>query len=380
MVSRAVQMAEEIEGEPATGVEDDDPEDVANEDAEEDFEAGMRQNAADYQAHDADGDQKLDFGEFCALVRDRETGDFTEEELMARFKQLDADGSGKVDLHEYVRWSLRDALGRSSSRVIDLFKQWDDDGSGEIDKKEFRRAIKSMGFDFFANDSEIDTVFDEFDIDKGGTINYKELNKMLRVQMQLDPKLQAGAVAIQTGTAGKHKLRRRDPTQKTSKLGAVELDESLPVQEQLRELLTKNAVRVIDLFREWDEDGSGTVDKKEFRKALQALGVKADKEELNTLFDTLDTDKGGTLEYGEINKALRRGGTVALDPSLQAGAVSIELKAKNKASSRSPQKGRGSGAISVGRKGGGSGGGSPPPRGGEAPQKKSIQDLVRDLP
>ena len=158
-------------------VADDD--DVANEgsDAEEDFEAGMRQNAMDFQAQDVDGDHKLDFGEFCALVRDREEGDHTEEELLARFKMLDADGSGKVDLHEYVRWALRDALNRSSSRVIDLFKQWDDDGSGEIDKKEFRKAIKSMGFDFFADDSEIDMVFDDFDLDKSGKLDYKELNK-----------------------------------------------------------------------------------------------------------------------------------------------------------------------------------------------------------
>ena len=47
------------------------------------------------------------------------------------------------------------------------------------------------------------------------------------------------------------------------------------VAEQLRDTLSKHAVRVIDLFREWDDDGSGQIDKKEFRKALQALGFKA---------------------------------------------------------------------------------------------------------
>ena len=34
-------------------------------------------------------------------------------------------------------------------------------------------------------------------------------------------------------------------------------------------------VRVIDLFREWDEDGDGTVSKKEFRKAMPLLGFDA---------------------------------------------------------------------------------------------------------
>eukprot|EP00966_Prymnesium_polylepis_P193760 4490929-Prymnesium_polylepis.1 len=98
--------------------------DVAEmDDAEEDFESGMRQNAMEYQTHDADQDNKLDFDEFCALVREREVGDHSDEALRQRFEALDRDGSGKVDLNEYVLWALRDALTRSSSRVIDLFRQ-----------------------------------------------------------------------------------------------------------------------------------------------------------------------------------------------------------------------------------------------------------------
>ena len=49
----------------------------------------------------------------------------------------------------------------------------------QIDKKEFRQAIKALGFDFATK--EIDMVFDDFDVDKSGSIEYKELNKMLRI-------------------------------------------------------------------------------------------------------------------------------------------------------------------------------------------------------
>ena len=48
--------------------------DVAKAQEEENFEAGMRQNAAEFQETDRDGDNKLDFKEFCALVRQREMG------------------------------------------------------------------------------------------------------------------------------------------------------------------------------------------------------------------------------------------------------------------------------------------------------------------
>ena len=69
---------------------------------------------------DADHDNKLDFGEFCAMVRGREEGEFSDEELQERFNLLDADGSGKVDMSEYLQWSLREALHRSSARPFAL--------------------------------------------------------------------------------------------------------------------------------------------------------------------------------------------------------------------------------------------------------------------
>ena len=47
-------------------------------------------------------------------------------------------------------------------------------------------------------------------------------------------------------------------------------------------------VRVIDLFREWDEDGDGEVDKFEFRKAMPMLGLHATKDHIDALFDSFD--------------------------------------------------------------------------------------------
>ena len=143
---------------------------------EEDFEAGMRQNAMERDAADADNDGKLDFGEFCVFVRDREEGEFTDEELKARFDALDGDGSGKVDMAEYLLWSLKDALMRSSSRVVDLFRAWDEDGGGTVDKKEFHKAVRSLGFDVAREDT--DAVFDSLDDDRSGALEYKELNEV----------------------------------------------------------------------------------------------------------------------------------------------------------------------------------------------------------
>ena len=276
----AAQAAQAAAVAAALAAQDDEDDDVMGT-GEEDFAFGMRRNAMEYDAHDVDGDQKLNFVEFSAMIREREAGEQTDEELMARFKALDADGSGQVDMNEYVRYMLCDALARSSTRVIDLFKQWDEDGSGQVDRKEFRRAIKSMGFDFFANDAEIDMVFDDFDADKSKTITYKELNAALKGMKLPPPKA----------------LRRTQPGSKGGRKAAfqstVQLDRNakVSVQEQLRELLAKHSVRVVDLFKDWDEDGNGCVNKKEFRKAVATLGLDASKKEVDALFDSFDPDR-----------------------------------------------------------------------------------------
>ena len=137
---------------------------------EEEFESGMRQNVAEFDMADQNQDRKLSFVEFCALVREREVGEHSDEELRARFDALDTNGSGMIDADEYVRFALRDAMQRSATRVVDLFRQWDEDRSGEVDRREFRRAIKALGFDFIATDAEIDLVFDELDKDRSGQV------------------------------------------------------------------------------------------------------------------------------------------------------------------------------------------------------------------
>ena len=93
---------------------------------------------------------------------------------------------------------------------------------------------------------------------------------------------------------------------------------------QLRDALTTNMVRVIDLFREWDDDNSGSVSKKEFRKAMPMMGLDVPKEEIDKIFDEWDADKSGIIAIAELNDMLRK--RAELDPSLlPGGAGEIEL-------------------------------------------------------
>ena len=283
-------------------------------DGDEDFDTGMRQNAMERDAADADQDGKLDFTEFCAFVRDREEGEFTDDELKARFDKLDEDGSGKVDMAEYLIWSLRDALTRSSQRVVDLFRAWDEDRSGTVDKGEFHKAIRALGFDVEQADS--DAVFDSLDDDKSGFLEYKELNTMLRKG--------EGAEKVKAKLKRAEKFRRDDgPGAKlTSKnlnknyagpripvlpdTVKLEVDGDKTIQEQLRDIIAQHQVKLIDLFREWDDDGNGALDKKEMRQAIAALGYECKKKDVDAFFDSIDTDESGWIEFEELKKALSK--------------------------------------------------------------------------
>ena len=75
----------------------------------------------------------------------------------------------------------------------------------------------------------------------------------------------------------------------------VKLDATsgVSVADQLNAILSEHAVKLIDLFREWDDDGNGGLDKKEFRKGVAALGYDVPKAEIDAVFDNINGDGNG---------------------------------------------------------------------------------------
>ena len=77
---------------------------------------------------------------------------------------------------------LLTALRAQSNRVIDIFLRLDEDMSGAIDKKEFRQVVIFVAKDLPPFEtSDIDETFDVLDADGSGTIELKELDKLLRL-------------------------------------------------------------------------------------------------------------------------------------------------------------------------------------------------------
>ena len=92
-----------------------------------------------------------------------------------------------------IQGQLRAHLARNHGKVLDLFRRWDVDGDGTVRKVEMRRAVASLGFD--APSSAVDALFDSFDRDSGGGIEYKELCRVLRREAETEARLRTDFVA-----------------------------------------------------------------------------------------------------------------------------------------------------------------------------------------
>ena len=70
-------------------------------------------------------------------------------------------------------------LNENLGRVVDLFHLWDDDESGTITRRELSKAMATLGLVDVSRE-ELDVLFDSFDLDGSGVIEYAELQKALR--------------------------------------------------------------------------------------------------------------------------------------------------------------------------------------------------------
>ena len=74
--------------------------------------------------------------------------------------------------------------------------------------------------------------------------------------------------------------------------------------KEIRDRLQGKLKRVIDLFRDIDDDNSGCITKKELGMGLKQIGYALPKEKLARIFNYLDVDGQGTIEYKELHTYL----------------------------------------------------------------------------
>ena len=108
----------------------------------------------------------------------------------------------------------------------------------------------------------------------------------------------------------------RDPTVKPKNRLSLEDDDDddlaeKTVSQKLVAALRANRARVLDLFRQMDENGDGEISRDEFMTAFQEEdrimdGLDVPTSACGALFDEWDADGSGSISFGELRKILRK--------------------------------------------------------------------------
>ena len=204
---------------------------------------------------------------------------------------------------------LRARLASQWQRVRDLLHQWDADGNGRISRAEWAVAIpKALGSGVSA--SAANALFDHFDTDHSGEVDFNELHAVLRQgsSIELEGQLQSGAVAFERNISQRFGVRHEMGKVGSNVVDGLKLQGASleAMMDALRAKIASSLQRTLNLFAEWDTDGSGSIDRQEFVRALAVLGLEPDAAVATALFDALDADHSGTLEFAELHTKLRQ--------------------------------------------------------------------------
>jgi hypothetical protein len=70
--------------------------------------------------------------------------------------------------------------------------------------------------------------------------------------------------------------------------------------EKVRQIIRSSSKSFEDIFREFDEDGNGTISQTEFRNAIRKLNLGLSSREIDKLMERIDTNSDGKIDWREF--------------------------------------------------------------------------------
>jgi len=212
--------------------------------------------------------------------------------------------------------AFKEAMHGRLDRIIDVFRSIDSNADGCVSRREFVSVIPIVFGEAWAahvglplDEATMLALFNSFDTDGSGKIEYRELYEALRrVDGPEIAKLRPGAAgAIELHSRNRIALRssaRRDPASRVGNANGA-LKKECNVAE-LTAALARGSARAVALLRLLDRNGDGKLSRSEFRAVLPLLGYDSRKcgKVADAVFDSLDLDSSGFLDAEELEIAL----------------------------------------------------------------------------
>lgn len=132
-----------------------------------------------FQSFDKNGDGKLSYSEFKEGYKKVFGSKFTsDEEIALIISKMDQNNDEFIEYEEFLRISLNQQKIVNEHNLKLAFDNFDIDKNGSLSREE----IKMILID--ADDKYLDELFMIIDLDKNGTINFDEFKKMMEILVQ----------------------------------------------------------------------------------------------------------------------------------------------------------------------------------------------------
>merc|ERR1719160_72581 len=68
-----------------------------------------------------------------------------------------------------------------------------------------------------------------------------------------------------------------------------------------RAFTSQQMIEIENAFKMFDADGSGSIDRREMRVAMKALGMSTKADDIARIMDEVDVDNSGTIDKDEVD-------------------------------------------------------------------------------
>jgi len=261
--------------------------------------------------------------------------DFTSEEIDTLFVLADRDGDGQIDFPEFALIMIPSAPERISklkkkfnnkSAVESAFKSFDTNNDGAIDSKELNAGLKKTGISL--TDQEIETIFAVADLDGDGQIDMGEFSKLLGVGGCSPPNTGVNMSATVAKFRGLYKtidqVRTAFDQYDVDKDGSISMQELEQGMVKSGQFTAQESKLIFDLA---DNDGDGSIDIGEFVQLMFPSAGQlisnlkqnfASEADVRAAFASWDTNKDGQISFSELKSAVQRSGQKLTDEDINA--------------------------------------------------------------
>lgn len=168
------------------------------------------------------------------------------------------------------------------------FRAFDNDHSGTLKKKEFRNVLASLGYPM--DEQQAENLFHTVDSDRSGKLDEREFVQWWVYYKAQLPAPQCMQVPIP------QQFQRQAFNYGQPYNRGMPFQPPMGLDPQAQQRFTEAST----MFRQYDQDNSGQLKKKEFRFALRGFGYYISEDDANRLFATVDKDATGKLDEREF--------------------------------------------------------------------------------